>query len=313
MINTVRIKNIFIKLLCFICMVNTIACKQDKAIPLDEYSEVKTPVTITTASNEPLSDYIELSARSVYLQKSYAKVNTSGYIEKVFITIGTYVQKGMTLFTLRTKESQSIGNSITNLDSTFKFSGVLAIKAYEDGYVTQLNYQTGDYVQEGEQLAVISNINSFAFILDLPYEYNSYLSSNKNAEVILPDGSMLKGIIGTKLPEVDSVSQTQKIIVKVNTASTIPENLIAKVRLVKYIKTKSISLPKSCVLTNESQNKFWIMKLVDDSTAVKIEIEKGIETSSRIEIISPELSLTDKFLLSGNYGLSDTAKVTIVR
>jgi len=57
---------------------------------------------------------------------------------------------------MKTKEAQSIGNSISVLDSSLKFSGLINIKANDHGYITQLNHQTGDYVQDGEQLAAIS-------------------------------------------------------------------------------------------------------------------------------------------------------------
>jgi hypothetical protein len=41
-------------------------------------------------------------------------------------------------------------------------------------------------------------------------------------------------------------------------------------------------------------------------------VKKGIETSGRIEILSPELNPADIILLTGNYGLPDTAKVSII-
>jgi uncharacterized NAD(P)/FAD-binding protein YdhS len=52
------------------------------------------------------------------------------------------------------------------------------------------------------------------------------------------------------------------------------------------------------------------MKMINDSTAVKVPVKKGIETSDKVEILSPEFSPQDKILLNGNYGLADTAKVT---
>ena len=55
------------------------------------------------------------------------------------------------------------------------------------------------------------------------------------------------------------------------------------------------------------------MKLTDSSTAVKVPVTKGMETSDRIEILTPEFSVSDKFLLTGNYGLADTAKIKIIQ
>ena len=55
------------------------------------------------------------------------------------------------------------------------------------------------------------------------------------------------------------------------------------------------------------------MKLINDSTAVKVLVKKGIETIDKIEITAPVFSLSDRIILTGNYGLADTAKVQIIQ
>ena len=71
--------------------------------------------------------------------------------------------RGQNVFVLKTKEAQSIGNAINALDSTFKFSGIINIKAGTTGYISEINHEPGDYVQEGEQLAVINDLKEFCF------------------------------------------------------------------------------------------------------------------------------------------------------
>ena len=63
--------------------------------------------------------------------------------------------------------------------------------------------------------------------------------------------------------------------------------------------------------SNEEQTAFWIMQLVNDSVAVKVPVQKGIEKNKEIEIASPPLSDSARILLTGNYGLGDTAKVKV--
>ena len=55
------------------------------------------------------------------------------------------------------------------------------------------------------------------------------------------------------------------------------------------------------------------MKMIDSITAVKVAVIKGMETKDRVEIVSPKFSPDDKILLTGNYGLPDTAKVKITK
>ena len=272
-----------------------------------------TPVTVTSVSTDGLTEYIELNATATFLQKSYVKANLNGYIQTVNAVPGKYVAAGQILFVLKTKEAQSIGNSINTLDPTFKFSGVNIIKANSTGYITQLNHQAGDYVQDGEQLAVISDENSFAFLLNLPYELKQYMANNNTVALTLPDGTKLKGTVTGSMPSVDPASQTQNIVIKVPGADKIPENLIAKVRIVKTNKANTISLPKAAILTNDVQSDFWVMEMTDSNTAVKVPVKKGMETKDMVEILEPKFSPSDKILLTGNYGLPDTARVKIAQ
>jgi multidrug efflux pump subunit AcrA (membrane-fusion protein) len=297
------------------CLAITVFYSCGGSKPADEEAlvESQTPVTVTTIGNSALADTIELNATSSFLQKNYVSANAIGYIQKVNVQPGRYVEKGQLMFTIKTKEAQSIGNTINVLDTTFKFSGINNIRASRSGFVTQLLHQVGDYVQDGEQLAIISDRESFAFVLQLPYELRGVIANNQNMTFTLPDGEKLNGHIASLMPSVDTLSQTQGIVIKVNNSHPIPENLVAKALLIKTAKSSAPSLPKSAVLSNETQNEFWVMKLINDTTAVKAPVKKGIESGGRVEILSPIFNPSDRIAVTGNYGLADTAKVKIVK
>jgi multidrug efflux pump subunit AcrA (membrane-fusion protein) len=291
-----------------------VACRdmqEPAAAPAIDSVDARTPVTVTLVGHDAINDSIELNAVSAFLQKSYVKANANGYLQSSDVYPGKYVEIGQPLFSLKTKEAQIIGNSIRVLDSTLKFTGVNQIKANQHGYITQLNHQSGDYVQDGEQLAVISDRNSFVFLLDLPYELRPYVLNKGVVSLQLPDGERLTGRIGEVMPTVDSASQTQNVVIRVSPPHAIPENLIAKVHIEKLSHAGAQSLPKAAVLTNDTEDEFWVMKLIDSATAVKVSVKKGIETKDRVEILSPGFSPSDRILVSGNYGLPDTAKVKV--
>jgi multidrug efflux pump subunit AcrA (membrane-fusion protein) len=275
--------------------------------------EVQTPVTVTSVETVPLQDFVELNATSSFLQTNFIKASTNGYIKSVNVKLGQMVHTGQLAFTLKTKEAEALGNTINKLDPSFNFTGLIHIKAAATGYIQELNHQAGDYVQDGEQLATLTDSKSFGFVLNLPYELRQYVSAGKALEVDLPDGTHLKGVVSSLLPNVDSISQTQTVLIKVAAAVPIPQNLIAKVRILKSERTTTASLPKQALLTDEAQSNFWVMKMIDSVTAVKVPVVKGMETTDRVEILRPQFSTSDKILLTGNYGLPDTAKVKIVK
>jgi multidrug efflux pump subunit AcrA (membrane-fusion protein) len=299
----------------FACLLTATICSCGGGKPAEEdaAATAQTPITVTTIGNSAMADTIELNATSTFLQKNYVKANAIGYIQKVNVQPGHYVEKGQLMFTIKTKEAQSIGNTINVLDTTFKFSGINSIRASRSGFVTQLLHQVGDYVQDGDQLAIISDRESFAFVLQLPYELRGVIANNQNLMLTLPDGEKLNGHIASLMPSVDSLSQTQGIVIKVNNNHPIPENLVAKAHIIKTAKSSAPSLPKSAVLSNETQNEFWVMKLINDTTAVKTSVKTGIESGGRVEITSPQFTPGDRIVVTGNYGLADTAKIKIVK
>jgi multidrug efflux pump subunit AcrA (membrane-fusion protein) len=272
-----------------------------------------TPVTITSVETADLNDFVELNATAEYQQSNVIKASANGYLTSVNVKPGQMVHAGQLAFRLQTKEAHALGNTINKLDPSFHFSGIINIKAPASGYIQSLDHQRGDYVTDGEQLAVLADARSFGFILNLPVELRTYVSAGKDVQIEMPEGTTLRGVVANIMPHVDSASQTQSVLIKVATPHTIPQNLIAKVRIIKAHRTNAVTLPKAAVLTDEAQTNFWVMKMIDSVTAVKVPVMKGLETNEKVEIIRPQFSPGDSILLNGNYGLPDTAKVKIMK
>lgn len=274
-----------------------------------------TPVRVASVEIIPMSEVVELNATAAFLQKSIVKAIANGYLRDGNIQLGQFVRKGQLLYSLQNKEASALGNLVEAVDTNFHLNSLIDVRANQTGFVTQLDRQPVDYVQDGEQLAIISDARSFAFVLDLPFELRRYLPQNRTVELVLPDSTRLHATISSAMPTVDPVSQTQRFVLKVpimDGGRSIPENLIARVLWIKSVKSKAVSLPKAAVLTNEMQSEWWVMQLIDDSTAVRVPVQRGIESSERVEVLSPKFGKEDRILLSGNFGLPDTAQVRLV-
>ena len=72
-------------------------------------------------------------------------------------------------------------------------------------------------------------------------------------------------------------------------------------------------LPKDCVLSDELMKDFWVMKLIDDSMAVKVAVRLGMKNGQKVEITNPRFNSKDRILSSGNFGLADTTLIQIVK
>ena len=274
--------------------------------------KVSTPVTVLSVGNAPISSMLRLNATTQYQRKNTVKSIINGYIVKSFVNQGDVVRAGKPLYAIQTKEGDALSKFAAR-DSSFAFTGKHTIVAPTSGIVVEVTKQTNDYISDGEQLCVIAEQNSFVFLLNVPFELNKFTLPGQKCSVILPDSTVIDGVISGKLSAVDPVSQTQSYIVKPLKSVIIPENLSTIVQITKNSKTSAQVIDKSCVLADETMENFWVMKLINDSTAVKVAIKTGITEDNKIEILSPTFTLRDRIVSTGNYGLPDTAFVNIIQ
>jgi multidrug efflux pump subunit AcrA (membrane-fusion protein) len=278
----------------------------------EETTEVRTPVTVVPVEYKSVASTVALPAVATFLNRNIIRATTAGTIQKVLVSQGENVLSDQLLFVVRTREAMALDKKVQS-DSSLSFSGLINISSRTAGVINSIAYQKGDFVQEGDEMAVVSEQNSLVFILDVPFELDKYVEKNRNCNIILPDNRQIKGKITGKLPEMDMQSQTIRYVVRPSADVHLPGNLIASINLVKSTTEKALVLPKEAVLGDETQTEFWVMKLLDDSTAIKIIVNKGFENNEEVEITSPEFLPSDRIVLTGSYGLSDTASVTIIK
>jgi hypothetical protein len=246
------------------------------------------------------------------MNKNIIRASTAGTIEKILIAPGEFISDGQLLFTIKTREAMALDKKAL-ADTSLSFKGLINIVSHKEGVINSISYQKGDFVQEGDEMAVVSEQNSLVFIMDVPFELDKYIEKNRSCRIILPDNRQINGTIERKLPEMDMQSQTMRYVIKPLSTNRLPGNLIASVNLVKASNEKASVLPKPAVLGDETQTSFWVMKLINDSTAVRTIVSKGFENNEEVEITSPVFLPSDRIVLTGSYGLPDTARVTIIK
>ena len=299
------------KKMIFFFIIYFVACKQQPQIT-EEKIMPKTSVEVTKIRYGSVSDNLELFASTLYLKRSVLSAPIPAYITKVFGHLGERVDQGQPLYELQSKERRALGNDGSDLDSSLTKFGLITVKAPASGIITTFDKQeTGEYVLEGTQLCTIAQSNYLAFQVNVPYEFIRFVKPGKKCAVILPDNSVHQVTITTPLSSVNMTAQTQSVLARSSTPIFLPENLIVKVTVSKSDNNSKQVLPKSCIMSDEMMSFFWVMKLVNDSTAVKVPVTLGNRDKSDAEILTPQFETSDEIVLTGGYGLSDTALVRI--
>lgn len=273
----------------------------------------KANVEVTSTGKENLNDTIFFTASSFYNNKTTVIAPISGYLSEVNITNGLNISRDKKIFEILTKEYNALKSSKDILDSLNlgKKAGRIEIFAPSSGQVSDLNTLQGQYVQEGSALCNIIDMGSLLFKLYVPLQYHADISPGVSCTLLLPDGQKFTGSVKSLFAKTELNSQTEVYFMKPSTLLKIPEGVNIKAYFVRQKKYDSQVLPREAVLSNETLEEYWVMKLINDTTAIKVPVKIGTANKEIIEIISPKFSTDDKIVTSGNYGLPDTAFVNI--
>ncbi len=286
------------------------ACGTDGTAGSENPAHGRTPVTVVAVRSGTIEQGITLNVTARFMRKNTVRSTVAGRVERANIPLGSRVVAGRPIYVLRTKEAEALGTAALR-DSSFRIGGFITIHAPADGIAVQVDKQLNDYVNDGDQLAVIADANSAAFVMEVPYELVKSIHAGAACTITLPDTSTVEGLITTPLSVMDPASQTQSWVVKPMGNAVFPEGLAGTVRIAVERHAQAQVLPAACVLGNEEMTRFWVMRMANDSTAVKVPVRRGIVTRDSVEITDRRFTASDRFLRTGGYGLPDTAAVVI--
>jgi len=302
--------NVKFKLILILILLTT-ACKKP-VLKEESVIQAKVSVDVTGITRGVVKDELTLFATTMYLKRNVVASPIPGFITQVHVKLGESVKEDQLLFELETKEARALGSEAVMPDIPSSTFGKISVKAPTSGIVNVLDKQEiGDYVLEGSQLCVIAASNELAIAVNVPYEYKEFTKPGVKCTILLPDNTQHPATFTTPLTTMNSVDQTQTFLAKSQERLFLPENLIVKVLVNKGSDEQKQILPKAAVLSDEMMEKFWVMKLLNDSMAIKVDISPGIMNKESVEILEPQFQKSDKILVSGNYGLPDTAFVKV--
>ena len=277
--------------------------------PTREHRLPKVAVKTVTVKQGYSEKKLTLNGKTLYLNKTTVISPISGYVIKMNVNYGDQVKKEETLFEIQTRESKTLRNT----DALPAGAGILKIKSSLAGIVGKLTINaTGSYITQGSALCTIVGTSNVLVQVNVPFEHHSQLKAGTKCTLLLPDQTSISGIVVRILPFMDPVSQTQKVLILPASNQPLPENLHLMVQFITN-RHQSLLLPRNAIMTNEEQSKFWVMKIKNDSVAVKVPIQKGIENDSMTEIASPRVKPTDTIISEGAYGLANGSIVKITK
>ena len=283
------------------------SCNDKSAAPKDKTA--KAQVSVTKIQLGTLPDYLKLTGKTIYLNKNTIAAPINGYITKVNVREGSRVAKGSVIFEIQSQEAYALQKN----DSLKKNYGKIKIYAPTSGIISGLNVMQKEvYTDQGSDLCKIIASGNLKVQVDVPFEYRKYAKIGQKCIIELPDSTFANAVFSKILPQMNNQNQTMKVLANLNTGIFVPEDMLVKIKIDIGTKKETQILDRKCLMTDALMTEFWLMKVINDSTAVKVPVKIGNQTHKLVEIVSPEFDTKDRFINEGAYGLSDTALIKII-
>lgn len=296
------IKNITIILLIFIAN----GCKKTS----ETNAARKAPITVSVVNvkQNDIKEYLTFNGVTQYQKKENIRSNVTGYISYMPHKIGGHIGLGEIFASLRTKEQDALKEAVKIDSSLAKFIDPIRILSNANGVITVLNVTRNDYVAEGDVLATIVQPKSLVVQVNVPYEYRENVQIGSKCELLLPDGENILATINDVMPTIDAQSQSQTFLIDLP-KSALPENLNVQVKFIQNESSNALTVPKKALQTNELLTAYWVMKIVNDSIAIKVMVTPKLKNDSLVQIQSDKIHLNDKVILDGAYQMQDSTLV----
>ena len=173
-----------------------------------------------------------------------------------------------------------------------------------------MNVVKNDYVAEGDVLATVAQPRTLTVQVNIPYEYEDNIDIGTPCEIILQNEKAIFANITGILPVINPIAQSQNFLIALPDED-LPENLNVQVRTIYKENKNAISVPHEALQTNELLTDFWVMKVVNDTLAIKEKVVPLLRNDSLVQIQSANLQLKDMVVTEGSYQMQDSTLVSI--
>lgn len=286
-----------------------LSCKDNQG----PQSDKKAPIAVSavTVLETDIKEYLTFNGLTQFQKKENIRANVTGYISGMNHHIGDHINAGQVFAYVRTKEQDALKEAIKIDSSLAKFIKPLSIHSNVTGVITNLTIAKNEYIAEGDILATVVQPKSLVVQVNVPFEYEDYITIGTPCVILLQNGETIAAKITGILPTIDPIAQSQTFLIALPSAE-LPENLNVQIKTVYREDARAMAVPHEAVQTNELLTEYWVMKVVHDSLAIKQKVTPLLRNDSLVQIASEFIKPNDRVVTEGAYEMQDSTLVSIL-
>lgn len=185
------------------------------------------------------------------------------------------------------------------------------IRAPISGVISERFIKVGNTLEVENQAFQITSLEPLISYLHVPEREFRKITAGQSVAMFVDalEGTSFEGVVARVSPVVDALTGTFKITIEVSDDTRrLKPGMFARVAIVQDVHVNVLQVPRSALINEAGKSSIFI---VEDNVAHERIVETGYSADGRIEIATG-LSDSDEFVVVGQAGLKDGAKVSII-
>lgn len=269
------------------------------------------PGTVTQVTVKP-GDAVSAGQALAYMDNSTLR-QSRGQIEQQLSFANTLFEKqkrlwqqgvGTEIQYLSAKnQKEALEKNIATLDAQLS---MYTIKAPISGTVESVDTKIGQAAAPGIPMFKVVNLNNLKVVADVAESYSGKINKGDKVKVVFADiNKTIESNIAFASKVIDPLNRSFKIEIRLNGATDIKPNMLAKLKIADYRNEKAITVPTNSITAGVDE-KYVMVKTSKNGKAVaaKRVIKTGHTGESRTEILDG-IQAGDEIIITGFQELND--------
>jgi len=269
------------------------------------------PGTVTQVLVKP-GDAVSAGQALAYMDNSTLR-QSRGQIEQQLTFANTLFEKqkrlwqqgvGTEIQYLSAKnQKEALEKTLATLDAQLS---MYTVKAPISGTVESVDTKIGQAAAPGIPMFKVVNLSNLKVVADIAESYSSKINKGDKVKIVFTDvNKTIESRVSFASKVIDPLNRSFKIEIRLNGATEIKPNMLAKLKIADYRNEKAITVPTNAITAGVDE-KYVMVRIMQNGkvVAAKRIVKPGHTGESRTEILEG-IQAGDEIIVTGFQELND--------
>lgn len=269
------------------------------------------PGTVTQVLVKP-GDAVSAGQALAYMDNSTLR-QSRGQIEQQLTFANTLFEKqkrlwqqgvGTEIQYLSAKnQKEALEKTLATLDAQLS---MYTVKAPISGTVESVDTKIGQAAAPGIPMFKVVNLSNLKVVADIAESYSSKINKGDKVKIVFTDvNKTIESTVSFASKVIDPLNRSFKIEIRLNGATEIKPNMLAKLKIADYRNENAITVPTNAITAGVDE-KYVMVKIMQNGkvVAAKRIVKPGHTGESRTEILEG-IQAGDEIIVTGFQELND--------